>query len=137
MSAVRKEVSELKEEISELKEEISDIKRDMLNYTWNHRDIRQEMETLRSYLTDNEKHYISHNGKILQTHINDFFGIKKSSLSEIGLYQQRIKMYKHKNSELESELHSIQIKYTEQIKENDSQIKKIEQLLNLINEINV
>jgi hypothetical protein len=42
-------------------------------------------------------------------------------------------MYKHKNSELEGELHGIQ----EQIKENDLQIKKIEQLLNLMEEINV
>jgi coenzyme F420-reducing hydrogenase delta subunit len=65
--------------------------------------------------------------------VNHFFGIKKSSLSEIGLYQQRIQMYKHKNNELEGELHSIQ----EQIKENDLQIKKIGQLLNLIEEINV
>lgn len=133
MSVVRKEILELKEEISELKEEISDIKQDIYNYNWNHRDIRQEMETLRSDLTDNDKNYISHNGKILQTHINHFFGIKKSSLFELGLYQERIEMYKHKNSEL----HSIQMKYTEQIKENDLQIKKIEQLLNLINEINV
>jgi chromosome segregation ATPase len=141
MSAVRKEISELKEEISELKEEISelkeeisDIKQDIYNYNWNHRDIRQEMETLRSDLTDNEKNYISHNGKISQTQVNHFFGIKKkSSLSEIGLYQQRIKMYKTKNNELEGELQSIQ----EQIKENDLQIKKIGQLLNLIEEINV
>jgi chromosome segregation ATPase len=133
MSAVRKEISELKEEISELKEEMSDIKQEIYNYNWNHRDIRQEMETLRSDLTDNEKNYISHHNKISQTRVNHFFGIKKSSLSEIGLYQQRIQMYKHKNNELEGELHSIQ----EQIKENDLQIKKIGQLLNLIEEINV
>ncbi len=52
----------------------------MCYYSWNHRDIRQEMENLRSDLIDKEKDYISHHNKILQTHINHFFGIKKSSL---------------------------------------------------------
>jgi len=131
-------MNNLRKEISELKEELSDISRDMYNYNWNHRDIRQEMETLRFELTYKEEDYKpSHNEKTSQTHINHFFGIRKNNIPEIGLYQQRIEMYKHKNVELENELQQIQMKYTEQITENKSQIKKIEQLLNLINEINV
>lgn len=46
-----------------------------------------------------------------------FFGIKKTTLNEIGLYQQRVEMYKNKNIELENELHQIQSKYNDQIRE--------------------
>ena len=131
-------MNNLRKEISELKEEISDISRDMFYCKWHHRDIRQELETMRSEFANKEEHNIStHNDKISQKHINHFFGIKRSTLLEIGVYQQRIEMYKNKNSDLENEVQQIQMKNTEQIKENETQIKKMEQLLNLIDEINV
>ena len=127
-------MNNLRKDISELKEEISDISRDMYKYNCNHWDIRQEMERMRSEFEAKEEDHIStHHEKTSQAHINHFFGIKKSTLLEIGLYQQRIEMYKNKNSNLENELQQIH----GQIKENESQIKKIEQLLNLIDEIDV
>jgi len=128
----------IRKDISEIKEELSDISRDMYYCKWNHRDIRQEMEIIRSeFFVKEEMTTSAHHEKTSQTHVNHFFGIKKSILPEMGVYQQRIEMYKNKNSELENELVQIQTKYNEQIKENETQIKKIEQLLTLINEINV
>lgn len=127
----------IRKDISELKEELSDISRVMHICEWNHHDIRHEMERMRYEFVSNEDITPFPREKTSQTHINHFFGIKKSILPEMGVYQQRIEMYKNKNSELENELYQVQSKYNEQIKENETQIKKIEQLLSLINEINV
>lgn len=71
----------IKKDISELKGKLSDISLDVYYCKWNHNNIRQEMEMIRSEFVVKEDNNTSpsHNEKTSQTHINHFFWNKKNN----------------------------------------------------------